>query len=128
MRVAIIGGTGKEGRGLALRWARKGHQVLIGSRDPARAQERAQERSGDGQAGGAPVAEASLPRIAGGTNEWAAHEAEVALLAVPYSAHGETLRQLQAALAGRVVIDITVPLQPPKVTQVNLPPGRAAAL
>jgi NADPH-dependent F420 reductase len=116
MQIAVVGGTGREGRGLALRWARKGHRVTIGSRDAARAAERA--------------AELSTPdvRIEGGDNAWAVARADVAVLAVPYAAHGETLRALKVALAGRVLVDLTVPLKPPQVTRVNLPPGGAAAL
>jgi NADPH-dependent F420 reductase len=113
MRIGIIGGTGREGRGLALRWARAGHSIVIGSRDAARAQEKAREL-GD--------------RIEGGTNEDAARAGEVAVLTVPYAAHAETLRGLVDPLAGRILLDITVPLQPPKVSQVHLPEGGSAAL
>ncbi len=119
MRIGIVGGTGREGRGLALRWAAKGHEIIVGSRDAARAQEKARELSAELSGGGG--------SIAGGSNEEAAG-AEVVLLTVPYAAHGDTLRGLRGALAGRIVIDITVPLQPPKVTQVNLPSGTSAAL
>jgi NADPH-dependent F420 reductase len=52
----------------------------------------------------------------------------VVVLSVPYAAHAETLRALAPSLAGRILVDLTVPLQPPKVTQVHLPPGQAAAL
>jgi NADPH-dependent F420 reductase len=120
MRIGIIGGTGREGRGLALRWAGKGHEVVIGSRDAARAQEKAREFNADLPAGGTP--------ITGGSNEEAASAGEVILLTVPYAAHADTLRGLREQLAGRILVDITVPLQPPKVSQVNLPPGSAAAL
>lgn len=113
MRIGIIGGTGREGRGLALRWARAGHEVLIGSREPTRAKERARELDGS---------------IEGGTHDDAARAGEVCVLAVPYPAHAETLRGLAGALEGRVLVDITVPLRPPAVTVVHLPKGRAAAL
>jgi NADPH-dependent F420 reductase len=119
MRIGIVGGTGREGRGLALRWAAKGHEILVGSRDAARAQEKARELSAELTGG--------TGSITGGSNEEAA-ASEVVLLTVPYAAHGDTLRALRGPLAGRIVIDITVPLQPPKVTQVNLPPGTSAAL
>jgi NADPH-dependent F420 reductase len=119
MRIGIIGGTGREGRGLALRWARAGHQVLVGSREAGRAVEKAAELSAMAAGG---------PRIEGGSNEDAARAGEVAVLAVPYPAHGETLRGLRQALAGRILIDITVPLAPPRVTRVSLPAGGAAAL
>jgi NADPH-dependent F420 reductase len=117
MRIVLIGGTGKEGRGLALRWAAFGHQVVLGSRDVARA---------------VPVAE-ELSRLCGrpieaAENAAAVAQAQVAVLSVPYAAHGDTLRLLKPALAGRILLDITVPLRPPQVTQVHLPPGLSAAL
>lgn len=117
MRVAIIGGTGKEGRGMALRWARAGHEVLIGSRDGARAEHAAAEL---GALAGKPVR--------GGDNATVVAQAEVAVLSVPYAAHRETLIGLREALRGKVLVDITVPLQPPNVRRVSLPEGKAAAL
>jgi NADPH-dependent F420 reductase len=117
MRIAIVGGTGREGRGLAMRWARVGHHVTIGSREADRARERARELSAAGHG-----------TVEGGDNTWAAGQAEVVLLSVPYSAHADTLHGLRAALQGKTVIDITVPLAPPKVSQVHLPAGHAAAL
>jgi 8-hydroxy-5-deazaflavin:NADPH oxidoreductase len=116
MRIGVIGGTGKEGRGLVLRWARAGHELIIGSRDEARAAAVAAEL-------GAVVDK----RIAGGSNADAA-AAEVVVVSVPYGGHAETLRTLAPALTGRIVIDLVVPLQPPKVSQVHLPAGGAAAL
>ncbi|MFO0759197.1 MAG: NADPH-dependent F420 reductase [Byssovorax sp.] len=116
MRIGIVGGTGREGKGLAMRWARAGHEVRIGSRDAERAKARAAELA----------AEAS--GIQGGDNGWCVRESEVVLLSVPYAAHAETLKGLAEDLAGRVLIDITVPLKPPKVTLVNLPEGRSAAM
>jgi 8-hydroxy-5-deazaflavin:NADPH oxidoreductase len=117
MRIAVIGGTGKEGRGLAVRWAKAGHDVRIGSRDAERARERAAE-----------LATLSGGRVAGGANSEVASDCEVAVLTVPYAAHAATLQELRPALAGKILIDITVPLKPPKVQRVELPPGRAAAL
>jgi hypothetical protein len=120
MRIGIVGGTGREGRGLGLRWAGKGHEVRVGSRDAARAADKARELAAElGATGGS---------ITGGSNEETARWAEIVVLTVPYPAHADTLRGLVEALAGRIVVDLTVPLQPPKVTQVNLPPGTAAAL
>jgi NADPH-dependent F420 reductase len=111
MRLAIVGGTGREGRGLALRWRRAGHAVWIGSRDPDKARARAAELG-----------------VEGGDNDLAVQQSEVAILTVPYAAHAETLRALAPSLAGRILVDLTVPLMPPAVTRVQLPPGRAAAL
>src|SRR5262245_15751095 len=118
MQIAIVGGTGREGRGLALRWARKGHRVALGSRDAGRAEARALELSST----------ATGDNIAGGGNAWAVAQAEVVVLCVPYGAHDKTLRGLGPSLAGRMLIDITVPLRPPAVHRVHLPTGHAAAL
>jgi 8-hydroxy-5-deazaflavin:NADPH oxidoreductase len=117
MNIALIGGTGKEGSGLAVRWARAGHRILIGSRDAGRARAKAAEYVAAGHG-----------TVEGGDNAWAARASDVAVIAVPYAAHRETLRGLQEALAGRIVVDITVPLAPPRVSQVHVPPGHAAAL
>jgi NADPH-dependent F420 reductase len=117
MRIGIIGGTGREGRGLAIRWARGGHAVAIGSRDAARAQEKAAE-----------VASLTGGKVTGGDNAWAAEQSEIVVLSVPYAGHGETLRALKGAFAGRILIDITVPLKPPKVSEVQLPAGTSAAM
>lgn len=120
MRIGIVGGTGREGRGLALRWAAKGHEIVLGSRDAARAKDKARELAAELPDGG--------DRITGASNEEAAGAGEVVLLTVPYAAHAETLRSVRDAAAGRILVDITVPLQPPKVTQVHLPQGTSAAL
>ncbi len=117
MNIGLIGGTGREGRGLALRWARAGHSVRIGSRDAAKAKAKADELRAEGATG-----------IEGGDNAWAASGADVVLLSVPYGAHRETLEALRPSLEGRILIDITVPLKPPRVAEVNLPVGQAAAL
>ena len=116
-RIGVIGGTGKLGHGLALRWAHAGHVVAIGSRDAERARERAGEMSRT-----AGVA------ITGGDNREVADACEVAVLCVPYATHAETLSGLQSVLAGKILIDVTVPLVPPRVREVHLPQGRAAAL
>jgi NADPH-dependent F420 reductase len=123
MRVGIVGGTGKLGNGLALRWARAGHAIAIGSRDAAKARARVAELAA--AAGHAGV---SAGVIAGGDNAWAAREADVVVLAVPYEAHEATLRAIKETAAGKVVVDTTVPLKPPKVSRVQLPAGQAAAL
>ncbi len=114
MRIGIVGGTGKQGTGLARRWARAGHSIAVGSRDAAKAR--------------AHVAELGEANVEGGDNVWAVTGADVVLLSVPYSAHAETLRAIAAATAGKVLIDMTVPLAPPKVSRVHIPAGQAAAL
>jgi 8-hydroxy-5-deazaflavin:NADPH oxidoreductase len=116
MRLGIVGGTGKLGSGLAQRWARAGHSIAIGSRNGAKARALAEELAARGLA------------VSGGDNAWAAGEGEVVVVTVPYAAHGETLRAIAPAVAGKVLIDVTVPLKPPKVSRVQLPPGQAAAL
>lgn len=121
MRIAIVGGTGKQGTGLALRWARAGHTVSIGSRNADRARARVEELTREGTQVGANPLE-------GGSNTWAAAQADVVALTVPYDAHVDTLRAIEPHVAGKIVIDMTVPLKPPKVSRVNLPPGQAAAL
>ena len=121
MRVGIIGGTGKDGRGLALRWARAGPEVRLGSRDAARADAVAR----------ALMQSLALPAgaaIHGGDNAWAVRDAGAAVLSVPYAAHHDTLRALATDLSGKLLIDITVPLSPPRVREVHLPAGESAAL
>ncbi|MEM9492182.1 MAG: NADPH-dependent F420 reductase [Myxococcota bacterium] len=117
MKIAIIGGTGKEGRGLAVRWAAAGHEVILGSRDRTRGQSCAEELSAS-----------SGHSITGDDNAGAVNAGELALLSVPYSAHKATQTELRPVLSGKTVIDITVPLKPPKVREVHLPEGHSAAL
>ena len=121
MRIAIVGGTGKEGGGLAIRWARAGHSIVIGSRDADKARARATELHAAGHA-------AAGVAIEGADNVTAARGADLVVLTVPYAAHADTVRAIQPVMAGKVLVDVTVPLRPPKVSRVQLPPGRAAAL
>jgi hypothetical protein len=116
MRLGIVGGTGKLGSALALRWARAGHTIAIGSRDGAKARTHAAELAAAGYA------------VEGGDNAWAAREGEVLVLTVPYGAHAETLRAIAHDVVGKVLVDVTVPLKPPKVSRVQLPAGQSAAL
>jgi NADPH-dependent F420 reductase len=117
MKIAVVGGTGKEGSGMALRWAKAGHEVFLGSRDAERARAKAAELSQ--QSGG---------KVAGGDNPWAVAQAEIVVLSVPYAAHRDTLLGLKDALAGKIVLDVTVPIKPPQIRIVSLPEGRSAAL
>ncbi|MGQ9813740.1 MAG: NADPH-dependent F420 reductase [Candidatus Roseilinea sp.] len=120
MRIAILGGTGKEGSGLALRWANAGHEIIIGSRDAEKATRVAEELNlamGD-----------SRGRISGAGNLDAARAGEVVVLTVPYSAHTVTLQSVQAALTGKVLIDVTVPVNPADITRVSVPAGGSATL
>jgi NADPH-dependent F420 reductase len=100
--IAIVGGTGDEGRGLARRWALAGEQVIIGSRDGERARKVAAELA----AGIGPQA-----RITGAENSEAVACAETVVLTVPFAAHAETLKKLKPAFRpNTVLIDATVPL------------------
>ncbi len=118
--LAVIGGTGREGRGLAYRWAKAGHTVYIGSRTPEKAERMAETIRSRLRAPDAPVF--------GVGHQEAARRAEVVVLAVPYRAHRATLEALRAAVQGKIVVDVTVPLKPPKVTQAWFPPAGSAAL
>jgi 8-hydroxy-5-deazaflavin:NADPH oxidoreductase len=116
--IGILGGTGHEGKGLGLRWAHAGYQVVIGSRDPGRARATA----------AAIAARAVAASVSGTTNFAAAECATICVLTVPYAAHRTTLESVQSALSGKILIDVTVPLLPPKVTRVQLPPEGSAAV
>ena len=99
--IPILGGTGALGYGLALRWARAGLEVVIGSRDPARAAESAEK------------VRAAVPgaRVEGLGNEEAAARGPIVFLTVPFRAQSETLNNLRGALsAGQILVDCTVPL------------------
>jgi NADPH-dependent F420 reductase len=109
--LAIIGGTGALGSGMAKRWAAAGYPVIIGSRSAEKAGEAAQQiRPGAG-----------APAVRGDTNVGAAAAADIVVLAVPFSNHEATLDELSGVVAGKIVIDAVVPLVPPKVAQVQLP-------
>ncbi len=114
-RIAVLGGSGPQGSGLALRLAKAGHEVTIGSRDAQRAAATAAELS---RRIGEP--------IAGTDNRAAAAASEIVLLTVPYAAQRETAASVLDALHGKVLVDATVPLLPPKVGTVQLPQGRSA--
>ena len=117
LTIAILGGTGKEGRGLAYRWARVGYKVLIGSRTPDKAIAAAEELCdllGD---------QAS---IIGQSNPEAARQADIVVVTVPYAAHRATLESVKDVVQGKLVIDVTVPLVPPKVSKVQMPEAGSA--
>ena len=122
MKIAVLGGTGSEGRGLGLRWAISGYEVLIGSRDAARgaraANEMNEELTHDG---------ARAMQIRGGDNPSMASEADIVVLSVPYKAQQATLKAVRDVLHGKLLISVVVPLQPPKVSHVWRPPAGSAA-
>lgn len=116
--IGIVGGTGKEGQGLAFRWLKAGFSVVIGSRAVEKAQAAAHELKtmlGD------------QAHVRGLTNLEAASQADIVVVTVPYSAHRTTLEGLKEALAGKILVDVTVPLVPPKVSKVQMPPAGSAA-
>ncbi len=117
--ISVLGGTGKEGKGLALRWARAGYRVLIGSRSAEKAMRTANEIL-DLLKGNA--------LVEGMSNPAAAQAADIVVLAVPYIAHRLILESVKEALEGKLLVDITVPLVPPKVTKVQMPPEGSAAM
>jgi NADPH-dependent F420 reductase len=116
--IAILGGTGHEGAGLGLRWARAGHTVLIGSRVAEKAQAAAAELN----------ARLNLDTVRGYENAEAARRAEIVTLTVPYAAHAATIEAVRDAVQGKIFVDVTVPLVPPKVSRVQLPAGGSASL
>jgi len=114
--IAVLGGTGAEGSGIALRLAQAGHQLTLGSRDAEKAARVAAEL----------CALAPGSRIEGKANMEAARGADIVILTVPHAAQQATVLEVQAALAGKILIDATVPLVPPKVARVQLPEGGSA--
>ena len=116
--IAVIGGAGAEGSGLAVRWAHAGHRVIISSRTVSRAEAAAAELN----------AELGGGSIAGMGNAEAAAAADIVVLAVPYAAQSDTALGLADVLNGKILIDVTAPLKPPKVSLVQLPPEGSAVL
>ncbi len=103
--IALIGGTGPEGRGLALRFALAGRDVVIGSRDAARGESIAAElrENLEGRDG--------LGELSGAANADAVAQAEIVVVTVPYEGHAATLSDLAGALAGKIVVDAVVPVR-----------------
>lgn len=118
LTIAVLGGTGKEGKGLAYRWAKAGYRVLIGSRSSEKAVKAASEIM--------ELLEGSSS-VVGTTNLEAAEQANIVVLTVPYSAHRETLESVKNGLKGKMLVDVTAPLVPPKLSKVQMPPAGSAA-
>ena len=114
--LAILGGSGDLGGGLAFRWARAGYSIIIGSRNADKAGEAAAKLAGRGVAGS----------VRGLDNEAAAAAGDIVVLTVPFANQAPTLEAVRAALQGKTLIDVTVPLVPPKVGTVQLPAGGSA--
>jgi NADPH-dependent F420 reductase len=100
VNIAILGGTGKEGAGLAMRWAKVGHSIIIGSRDAERAKAKAVELRDAAHA---------IP-IVGHTNAEAAALGEVIVVALPAAGLANTLPETREACRGKVVVSTVVPL------------------
>ncbi|MGE0228534.1 MAG: NADPH-dependent F420 reductase [Dehalococcoidia bacterium] len=104
-RIALVGGTGPEGRGLGARFALAGHDVILGSRDAARAEAVADELNALLSDAGRDV------RVRGAANDAAVADAGVVVIVVPYEAQRPTLEGLASALTGKVVVDAVVPVR-----------------
>ena len=115
--IAVLGGTGKEGKGLAYRWALSGHKVIIGSRSA--------EKALTAVTSVLELSEKNLD-LQGMQNEDAAGKADIAVLTVPFSAHIPTLETVKPFLHGKILVDVTVPLVPPKVSKVQMPSAGSA--
>ena len=117
--IAVIGGTGAEGSGLAIRWAAEGYPVILGSRSAEKAVTTAAELN------------ALLPpastEIGGLSNGDAALAADIVVLSVPYAAQHDTAAQFVAGSQGKPVVSVVVPLKPPKVSVVWRPEAGSAA-
>ncbi|WP_232493196.1 NADPH-dependent F420 reductase [Novosphingobium kaempferiae] len=111
-RIAVIGGTGALGKGIARRLVGAGHEVTIGSRSAEKAQGTAEELGAAGFAANADAAEGK----------------DVVIVTVPHASQGDTLAQISSRIGDAVVVDTTVPLVPPKVMRVQLPAEGSAAM
>lgn len=114
--LAVIGATGALGSGLALRWAKAGYSVIIGSRSAEKAKNSAHEMN----------QRAGLNNVQGMENSEAAAAATIIALTVPFSNQRPMLEAIQQGVQGKILIDATVPLMPPKVRTVQLPPEGSA--
>lgn len=114
--IAVLGGTGDLGSGLARCWLNAGHRVIIGTRSP----EKAEELVSTLAASGAKISVADYRE--------AVRNAAVVVLAVPYSVHADTLKAVASELRGKILVDAVVPLVPPKVSLVQLPAAGSAAI
>ena len=115
--IAVIGGTGELGGAIARRLALAGQRVVIGSRDPAKALAAAQA-----------LAREAGCQVGSGSNADAAYTAQIVIVTVPFSSQEATLRDIAPSVVGKIVVDTTVPLVPPKVMRVQLPPEGSAAV
>ena len=118
-KIGIVGGTGNEGKGLAYRWVQAGHEVFIGSRQSEKALKAVEELS--------ELLGEEKKLLKGMENREAVEACDIAVITVPYTAHRPTLESLKDELDGKIVVDVVVPIMPPKVTKVQMPPAGSAA-
>ncbi len=114
--IGIVGGTGDLGGGLARRWAKAGFKVLIGSRRLEGAQAAAEALAEQAREQGWEACD-----VEGFDNLDAASKADLVVVTVPFGSQADTLQAIAPAVAGKVVVDVTVPLVPPKVARVQMP-------
>jgi NADPH-dependent F420 reductase len=115
--IAVIGGTGDLGSAIARRLVKAGERVMIGSRDSGKAADVASRM----------IAETGRD-VGSGSNADVASQADIVILTVPFASQESTLRDIAAGVAGKIIVDTTVPLVPPKVMRVQLPPEGSAAV
>jgi 8-hydroxy-5-deazaflavin:NADPH oxidoreductase len=117
--ISILGGTGKEGKGLAYRWAKAGYRIVIGSRSIEKAEAAVDELM-------------SLlnnsASVVGATTLDAVSQGDFIVLTVPYPVHREMLETIKSVMIEKILIDVTVPLVPPRISQVQMPPAGSAAM
>ena len=116
-KLAVIGGTGDLGGGLARRWAAAGYPIVIGSRSKEKADRAADE-----------IRQEVGGRVEGMENVAAAAAADLVVLTVPFASQKPNLEAIRDCMAGKILLDATVPLQPPNVSTVQLPEEGSAGL
>ena len=116
--LAVIGGTGDLGTGLARRWVKAGYEVIIGSRTAEKAEAAARALGSI----------ASGPRPRGLTNAEAARAGHVVVLTLPFATAPAVIDEIRGGVQGKLIVDTTVPLMPPRVARVQLPPAGSAAV
>ena len=114
--IAVIGGTGDLGSGLALRWAKAGYRIIIGSRSKE-----------NGEKAATDIAAISGGVVTGAENGSAAAAADIVVLTVPFSNHQLMLETIKGSVQGKILVDVTVPLVPPKVMRVQMPEAGSVA-
>jgi NADPH-dependent F420 reductase len=114
--IAIIGGTGDLGSGLARLWARAGYPIVIGSRNKEKAEATARELGADAGC------------VRGDGNREAARSADIVVLSVPFASHDAIVEEIKGDVDGKIVVDAAVPLMPPRVSIVQLPASGSPAV